>query len=204
MISFFQVAQQTDRSLVINLKQAYLLELFRQSRVDTPRIDDEHIRIYIPRKKWGVYQDDRFSDKMQFEDYDNWEREFLDHPHAVTAQDIQQNQGDYIVRCDFFELKELIDIKPEPGSCYIRSVCEPFDLEMELDKKKVDNWLIHFKLYPYAQIHASGHLGFDEIKEFIQTVQPKTVIPVHTQNPEVFENLHDNVIIPEKGRKIVV
>jgi ribonuclease J len=204
MQSFFQVAQQTDRALVINLKQAYLLELFRQSGVDTPRIDDEHIRIYIPRKRWGVYEDDRFSEKIQLEDYDNWEREFLDHPHAVTAQDIQQNQADYIVRCDFFELKELIDIQPEPGSCYIRSVCEPFDLEMELDKKKVDNWLKHFLLYPYTQIHASGHLSYDEIKEFIETVRPKTVIPVHTQNPEVFENLHDNVIIPEKGREITL
>jgi Predicted hydrolase of the metallo-beta-lactamase superfamily len=144
------------------------------------------------------------SEKIQLEDYDNWEREFLDHPHAVTAHDIQQNQEDYIVRCDFFELKELIDIKPELGSCYIRSVCEPFDLEMELDLKKVENWLQHFNLFPYTQIHASGHLSYDEIKEFIETVQPKTVIPVHTQNPEVFKNLHDNVIIPEKGREIVL
>src|SRR5665811_1245409 len=100
MQSFFQVAQQTDRSLVINLKQAYLLELFRQSGVDTPRIDDDHIRIYIPRKTWGVYGDDRFSEKIQLQDYDYWERDFLDNSHAVTAQDIQQNQADYIVRCD--------------------------------------------------------------------------------------------------------
>ena len=33
MQSFFQVAQQTDRALVINLKQAYLLELFRESGI---------------------------------------------------------------------------------------------------------------------------------------------------------------------------
>jgi hypothetical protein len=25
------------------------------------------------------------------------------------------------------------------------------------------------------------------------------LIPVHTQHPEVFETLHDNVILPEKG-----
>jgi ribonuclease J len=39
MERFFQVAQQTDRALVINLKQAYLLELFRASGIATPRID---------------------------------------------------------------------------------------------------------------------------------------------------------------------
>jgi ribonuclease J len=204
MQSFFRVARQTDRALVINLKQAYLLELFRKSGIPTPRIDDEQIRIYVPRKTWGVYEDDRFSDKIQREDYDYWEREFLDHANAVTARDIRENQGEYIFRCDFFELKELIDIKPREGSSYIRSVCEPFDLEMELDLKKVENWLAHFGLYPYTHIHASGHLNYDEIKDVVQAVQPKVLIPVHTQHPEVFQTLHDNVILPEKGRAIVM
>ena len=120
----------------------------------------------------------------------------------MTAKDISENQDQYIFRCDFFELKELIDVKPEAGSSYIRSVCEPFDLEMELDLKKVENWLAHFGLYPYTHIHASGHLNYDEIRDVVQTVQPNALIPVHTQHPEVFRNLHDNVIIPEKGREI--
>ena len=204
MRSFLEVARQTDRALTINLKQAYLLELFRNSGIEAPRVDDDEIRIYVPRKKWGVYQDDRFSDKIQREDYDYWEREFLDHANAVTARDIRENQSDYIFRCDFFELKELIDIKPEVGSSYIRSVCEPFDLEMELDLKKVDNWLTHFRLYPYTQIHASGHLNYDEIRDVVQTVQPKVLIPVHTQHPEVFQTLHDNVILPKKGIEVAI
>jgi ribonuclease J len=204
MQSFYQVAQQTDRALVINLKQAYLLELFKESGIGTPRIDDDNIRIYIPRKTWGVHKDDRFSEKIQREDYDYWEREFLDHANAVTARDISENQDQFIFRCDFFELKELIDVKPEAGSTYIRSVCEPFDIEMELDLKKAQNWLTHFGLYPYTQIHASGHLNYDEIKEVVETVQPKVLIPVHTQHPEVFQTLHDNVIIPEKGREIAL
>ena len=204
MQSFFQVAQQTDRALVINLKQAYLLELFRESGIATPRIDDDNIRIYIPRKTWGVYKDDRFSEKIQLQDYDYWERELLDHANAVTAKDISEDQDQYVFRCDFFELKELIDVKPEVGSSYIRSVCEPFDLEMELDLKKVENWLAHFGLYPYTHIHASGHLNYDEIRDVVQTVQPKVLIPVHTQHPEVFKSFHDNVILPEKGVAINV
>ena len=204
MISFHEAAKQVDRALVINPKQAYLLDLFKKSGVDAPRINDDHIRIYIPRKDWGVFRDDRFSKKIQFEDYDKWEREFLDHPNAVTAHDIRENQESYIYRCDFFELKELIDIKPDDGSCYIRSLCEPFDVEMELDFKKAENWLKHFNLFPYAQVHASGHLCYDEIKEVIETVQPRTVIPIHTEHPDVFKNIHDNVIIAEKNQQLLL
>ena len=86
----------------------------------------------------------------------------------------------------------------------IRSVCEPFDIEMELDLKKAENWLTHFRLYPYTQIHASGHLNYDEIKEVVETVQPKVPIPVHTQHPEIFKNFHHDVILPKKGVEIDV
>lgn len=60
-------------------------------------------------------------------------------------------------------------------------------------------WLQHFGLYPYTQIHASGHLNYDEIRDVIETIQPRMLIPAHTQYPEVFQTLHGNVILPEKG-----
>jgi len=191
-----------------SLPTAFVISPFAPAKagagITTPRVDDDHLRVYIPRKTWGVNKDDRFSEKIQREDYDSWEREFLDHANAVTARDIRKNQNDYIFRCDFFELKELIDVKPDTGSCYIRSVCEPFDIEMELDLKKAENWLTHFGLYPYTQIHASGHMNYDEIREVIETVKPKALIPVHTQHPEVFQNFHENVILPEKGVAISI
>jgi mRNA degradation ribonuclease J1/J2 len=51
MRSFFQVAAQTGRSLVISLKQAYLLTLFEDSKLDAPRIDDEHIVSASPERR---------------------------------------------------------------------------------------------------------------------------------------------------------
>ena len=55
--------------------------------------------------------------------------------------------------------------------------CEPFDIEMELDLKKAENWLAHFGLYPYTQIHASGHLNYDDIWGVVETVQPDALYP---------------------------
>ena len=72
---------------------------------------------------------------MKVKDYDYWGREFLDHANAATSQDIGENHDGQMFRCDFYELNELIDIPPETSSCYIWSVCEPFELEMELDLK---------------------------------------------------------------------
>ncbi len=83
-------------------------------------------------------------------------------------------------------------------------MCGPFDIEMELDLKKAENWLMHFGLCPYTQIHASGHLNYDEIRDVVETVQPKVLIPVHIQHPEVFQTLHDNVILPKKEIEVAI
>ena len=78
------------------------------------------------------------------------------------------------------------------GGCYRFLLQQP-------GKCEVENWLARFGLYPNTHTHALGHLNYDEIKDVVQTVQPKVLIPVHTRHPEVFQNLHDDVILPEKG-----
>ena len=130
--------------------------------------------------------------------------EFLEHPNIVTAKEIKKAQESFIFRCDFFELKNLIDIKPKEGSAYIRSVCEPFDEEMEIDLKKVENWLDHFNLLPYYQIHASGHAPGDEIMSTITNINPDMVFPIHTEHPYLFyKMLHHrtSVVLPELEKK---
>ena len=55
LITFYKVAQDTDRQLVVSLKQAYILNLF--SGQGYPEIDD--VMIYQPRKGWGLVDEDR-------------------------------------------------------------------------------------------------------------------------------------------------
>jgi len=205
MKSFYDAAKQNDRKLVVNLKQAYILTLLADTEIDAPTIDDKNIRIYLPRKTWGlITEKSDYPKNVVEQDYDGWEREFLEHKNAVTCEDVRENQGEYVFRCDFFELKGLIDIKPAEGSCYIRSVCEPFDEEMELDLKKVENWLQHFGLMPYHQIHVSGHVSGDELKDAISEIKPKNVFPVHTEHPELFSKIvpsDTRVVLPEIGKE---
>ena len=70
---------------------------------------------------------------------------------------------------------------------------EPFDEEMEIDKQKADEWLKHFSLFPYRQIHCSGHAPGPELKEFVREVAPRRLFPVHTEHPEFFAGLAGEV-----------
>jgi len=127
-------------------------------------------------------------------DYKKWERELLERDNVLTYQDLQKDPEEYIFRCDFFELKELIDIKPADG-IYIKSSTEPFDEQMEINERKVQKWLKLFNL-PLKNkcFHASGHANGKEILDMIREINPDKLYPVHTTHKNKFLKLKDDGI----------
>ena len=187
--SFYLAAKATGRYLVIDLKQAYLLNLFNASSTVKdlyPSSTDPQIKIYMPKGGWGLIDKDMsyFSERQLLMDYDNWKREFLDYDNMVDFRDIAKRQSDFIFYCSDFNLQQLIDVKPAEGSSYIRSSTEPFSEEMELDIERIKNWYRHFGLISsekeWHQIHVSGHGSGDQIKRVIEGSNAKVLIPIHT------------------------
>jgi len=200
MRSFIEAAKSVGRKLVINMKQARTLSILEKDGVsEVPRPDE--VGIYIHRKGWGVLNNDDYPQNVQLRDYLKWEQELLNKSNTVTNEEMQENPQDYVFRCDFYELKYLFDVQPPDGSIYIRSVTEPFDEEMEIEKDKADNWLRFFNLYPYTQLHCSGHASGAEIQDMIQKIAPKRVIPIHTEKPADFRSFDAEIILKGLGEK---
>jgi ribonuclease J len=188
LLTFFEASKRAGRKLCISTKQAFFLKQLKDAgETELPSFEDPDLRVFVPRKGWGLWGRPGVDRDFALSDYKKWERELIDHPNSVTAEDIRASPREYVVRVDFFELTALIDLQPPPGSRYIRSVTEPFDEEMEFDKERVDNWLKLFGLYPYLQAHASGHASGPELWKAIAQMAPKHVIPIHTEHHELFE-----------------
>jgi len=202
LVSFYNAAKDSGRDLVIDLKQAYLLKLFQTSeqwKWIFPRPDDKIIKIYIPKKSWGLKDKDigYWTEKQLLQDYKKWEQEFLDYQNAIDYRNVSSKQKEFIFYCNDYQLQQLIDIRPAMGSSYIRSSTEPFDPEMELDHVRVKRWLLHFGLISreeqWYHTHVSGHGSGDQIKEVIEGTHAKTLVPIHTEHEEYHEKWHDNV-----------
>jgi len=204
LLSFYNAAKESQRDLVIDLKQAYLLKLFQTSeqwKHVFPKPDDRRIRVYIPRKSWGLIGRDNidsyWTEKQLLQDYDTWEREFIDYRNAVNYNDVCRNQRNFIFYCSDYNLQQLIDVRPAEGSSYIRSQTEPFDDEMELKEERVKRWIEHFRLISsekdWTHTHVSGHGSGDQIKKVIDGSKSKTLIPIHTEHEEYHKKWHPNV-----------
>ncbi len=194
--TFFDVARKCGRKLVVNLRQAYLLKSFEETG-EYPRLED--VAVYVGRKGWGLVSDEFYvhledvgwvkgselDEKQVKLDYCKWERGFLDLENTVTYKDLRERPEEFVWRCDNFELNELIDVRPSRG-VYIRSLTEPFSDDMVIEEKRVRNWLRHFNLLPVHQVHASGHANGEEIRSMIRVVEPRKLVPIHTEAPQLF------------------
>jgi len=188
-LTFYEVAKNTGRKIAISKRHAYLLnELAKVSSLrKIPPTDDSNILIYIDRKGTGLYSSS---------DYDGWERPFLDSPSAVKADWVHNNQDKVIACLTFFDMNELIDIDPNPGSICVHSSSEPHNEEQIIDEMRLNCWLEFFGLEKH-HFHASGHASGQEIRSIIETINPKKVVPIHTEKAELFQTLHANVERPQ-------
>jgi len=105
-----------------------------------------------------------------------------------------------LLNLDFYHFAELIDIRPDPGGIFVHSMSEPYS-EEDLEAEVMQNWMRHFKL-KFHQIHASGHLSREEVFTMIKEVDPKHVIPIHTEGSEIFRKELPNVVLPKYGEPI--
>jgi ribonuclease J len=202
LLSFYNAAKASQRKLVIDLRQAYLLKLFQTSeqwKNVYPAPDDRYIQVYVPRKSWGLLGKDLtyWTDKLLVEDYKEWEREFLDYNNRIDHRGVSLGQKELVFCCNDFQLKELIDVRPGQGSQYIRSTTEPFDDEMELSENRAVNWLIHFGLITkkgqLSRSHVSGHGDGNQIKAVVEGSKAKKLIPIHTEKEQFHKKWHTNV-----------
>lgn len=170
--TFYETAKKTDRVLAVSLKQAYLLNsLLKDEKLGTPDpIHDPDIVVYQKTKKT----------------YFHWEQEILQKANVKTSKDVRGSQGKVILAATSYDMNELLDIRPGPAGAFINSSSEPFNEEMEIDHERFVNWLNYFGL-PMYQIHSSGHMMPTELREVVTKIAPSRLVPIHTEQPRLFE-----------------
>lgn len=207
--TILNVAAATGRTLAVSPKLAYLWARLRLNDPDNyPDLAaSSKVRVYVKRTDSMLYSLADYSKSKHIagtcadwgsaremsaafaDGNEGYLQDKLCHYRdGVRAYDIASDPGRYILHAGYFDMNELLDVNPPPGSLFVRAATEPFSDEMEIDDKKLDNWLAAFGIARDRGLsHVSGHAGGPDLLEFIKEMQPKRVVPVHTEHPEAFE-----------------
>lgn len=169
--SFFRIAKKNGRCLAVSLRQAYLLNALRADRgLSVPNLNDENVLIFRKSKerrdKWENQVSEQHADKI------------------IDVFEVSKQQCKVILALSFYDFEGLVEIQPEAGSCYVLSASEPFNEEMEIDFKKLANWLDHYGL-PQYHVHVSGHVMPLQLKAPLKEMNAAKIFPIHTENAEL-------------------
>ena len=191
-MSFYKAAKNNGRIMVIDTRFALILQALKEHISILPDVlTDKNIKIYFRIAKTCTFCE---------KDYAVWEREYFN--NKITYNEIKKHPKKYLMHMRFVELMEFVYLQPKNAD-FIYSSSEHFyeGEENEEERKVWENWMKHFKI-TFHKAHCSGHADKDTLKETIETISPKVLIPIHTQSPEEFKKIHKNVILPVKNKTI--
>lgn len=204
-------ALESGRTPVFDPRLAYLVARLGRS------VYNEKAKVFLERCYRMLYSPSDYSSfrhkigEMPISDWSSKKsNRKVDRTHlekGVSALDIRKSPGSYVLQLDYFRFKNILDLEPPKGSVFVRAQCEPFNPGMELSEERMKNWLRHFEInaansYEPYQIHASGHASGPEIQEMIDAIKPKTLIPVHTEKPDLFKNTAGTIKQPVVNKRI--
>jgi ribonuclease J len=200
--TFLRIARETKRSLIITARDAYMLEAVKLADgIDRARDTLVYYELKEKRDRWETGVLERFASRM------------------IDPTEISKNPGTYILCFSFWDMKNLLDIKPKGGT-YVYSSSEAFTEEAEFNFFRLWEWLQHFKLNVvgfeisgfgdwakpefHRGYHASGHASGEELLQMIEQINPKIVVPLHTERPEYFaERVRScKTVLLENGQRL--
>jgi len=172
--TFLAAAQAAGRQLVVLAKDALLLHAIHATAPSVP----------LPDATAGplVFRDRRRK-------ADSWERYVRELYGAalVDAESIARAPQEFVLALSLYDLPRLLDVAPRGGR-YIYSSSEPHQEEQIGDMRRLQNWVELFGMTRFGgeggagedlQFHASGHAPGPDLLDFIATVQPRRLLPVH-------------------------
>jgi ribonuclease J len=197
--SFQDTAEKTGRELVVPAKDIYMLQALA-STDNACKMDSLKVYSEIGNKSR------------------KWEQEVVQPLFAdryINHTSIRENPDNYILCFSLFDMKHLLDIRPNGGT-YIYSACEAFSEEMEIDFVRLWHWLERFNIRPAGfsvvnmddgehkscfdkRFHASGHASREDIAWVIEQIDPDYIVPIHTEAREWFDENFENVVMVNEG-----
>ena len=219
--TFIDIATQTRRQLLVQPKDAYLLRAICLADADMPD--------WMAHPSVALYADPKSTER-------NWEtlvrRRYAQ--RMVNHLIVAKNPGDYILAFSLTDIADMLDIAAVMGSragnasrgIYLFSNSAAYDDEQKVDLERLWNWVDHLGLRMIGLerptrneggalvvrqppgFHSSGHAGQQDLLEFVRTVAPRTLIPIHTEHAELWPGLLSGtgikIIMPQFFKPIVL
>lgn len=182
LVSIYKACIKTGKIFVVDVYVAKILkELSKFAKIPFPSKQFKNLKVMFPSVQ---------SKRLTNKGHEKILYQFKN--HKITKEEIS-NQADKIVMIVRPSMRvELENIKEIDGGNLIYSMWEGYLLKSET--KKFMTYLTNRNFTTY-KIHTSGHADIETLKEFADSINPKTIIPIHTFNKQDYKTIFTQPIV---------
>ena len=189
IVSVYRAVLASDRFFVVDIYTANVLSALGDlGKIPDPLRGFERLKVFYPRF---------LSEKLGQIDKKNLLFRFRS--HKVTRQEIGEHPGKYIMLVRPTMLVDLKRVEGLDGATVIYSMWQGY---LEEDKMKRFLKFTEEKNMKIVSLHTGGHASINTLNKVVNNLKPKTIIPIHTFNPELYEKYFPNVIRVYDGENI--
>ena len=181
LVSVYRACLNSQKTFVVDIYTANVLEALSDfARLPSPLKGFPNLKVLFPS---------RLTTNLFRRGYGKIANIFS--KHKITKDKISENPSDYVMLVRPSMIIDLEIINVNSGNL-IYSMWEGYKEKTEtkefLDWLKSKNFMIY-------DIHTSGHSDIDTLKEFADTLAPKSILPIHTFNKKDYKNIFSQKII---------
>ena len=168
-ISVYKACLKTKKTLVIDPYTCFVLENFKDINKNIPQWNWNNIRVYFGGGKYTK----KLADCGKLFTYKS---------KKISTEEILSYPEKYVVKTAKAICDKILSIYDVSKIEYIYSMWSGY----------LDNSSYLDILKPQVRhIHTSGHAYIRDLQEFVQKIEQKIIIPIHTQLPEKYTELYD-------------
>jgi ribonuclease J len=187
LVTFYRTALKLKKLFIIDVYTANVLYELRNlgnNKLPYPSEQYNNIKVFFPY---------RLTQKIFKEIGEEYARRFS--PYHISKDKLREEQNNILMACRP-SMKKDIEIAGLQDGLFIYSLWNGYrDNDYQ---KAFEDSLKKFGFVDEA-IHTSGHATIADIHKVISALEPKTIIPIHTMEPDSFLDRFKNVVLKEDG-----
>lgn len=181
LVSIYRSCLNSQKTFVVDIYTANVLDtLSAFARLPSPLKGFSNLKVLFPY---------RLTTSLFNRGYGRIASKFS--KHKISKDEISENPSNYVVLVRPSMMIDLEKIIADNGNL-IYSMWEGYKEKTET--QQFIGWL-KSKNFTIYDIHTSGHADIDTLKEYADTLTPKSIIPVHTFNKKDYKNIFSQKVI---------
>lgn len=190
IVSAYRACKRAGKIFVIDIYTAWILEKLKIVSKNTPNMSWDDIKVI---KSFGGNYYSKIKENADY--FKEFKYQLFHKDNVINIDTIRINPNNYFLKVSPWHIKGFMNSLDLQDANIIYSQWLGYLKEEYSDSKSVTMFNELQEKYNWVYAHTSGHADLDALKKFALSLQPKKLIPIHTEHKEEFEAHFENVAI---------